>query len=255
MRIMITYVPRLAALSLADHARSYTRTGDTRFGALFAREGLRANDDLLEAENALADALARPIETNRMLGHEAAVNSVTFSPDGTRILSGSEDKKVRLWNAHTGEPIEPLLDTVERVAFSPDGTRIVSRSKDNQVSFSPPDSTRIVSASADKTLGLWDASTGKQIRKPMVGHTAAILAVAYSRDGERIVSASRDRTLRLWDGRTGDQIGMPLIGHTEEVEGAVFSPDGSRIASASADKTLRLWDVDTGLQIGEPLRG
>ncbi|KAG2036722.1 hypothetical protein BDR03DRAFT_898125 [Suillus americanus] len=70
-------------------------------------------------------------------GHTSSVNSVSFSPDGTRIVTGSLDKTVRLWDAGTGEPVgEPLrghTDSVNSVSFSPDGTRIVTGSEDNTV--------------------------------------------------------------------------------------------------------------------------
>jgi WD40 repeat protein len=70
-------------------------------------------------------------------GHANSVTSVLFSPDGTRIVTGSDDKTVRLWDAGTGEPVgEPLrghTDSVRSVSFSPDGTRIVTGSQDNTV--------------------------------------------------------------------------------------------------------------------------
>ena len=84
---------------------------------------------------------------------------MAFSPDGTRIASGSDDNTVRLWDAATGQPIgHPLTghtDAVSSVAFSPDGTRIASGSGDN-------------------TVRLWDAATGQPVGDPLTGHTDAV---------------------------------------------------------------------------------
>ena len=82
--------------------------------------------------------------------------SAAFSPDGKRIVTASEDKTARLWDAETGKPIgEPLKAMRDRcvsAAFSPDGKRIVT-------------------ASADKTARLWDAETGKPIGEPLKAMT------------------------------------------------------------------------------------
>ncbi|KAE9390029.1 WD40 repeat-like protein, partial [Gymnopus androsaceus JB14] len=104
-------------------------------------------------------------------GHDDCVRAVTFSPDGTKIVSGSNDKTIRIWNATTsaqiGDPIEGHDDWVYSVAFSPDGTRIVS-------------------GSHDKILRIWDATTGAQIGDPLEGHTDWVNPVAFSPDGARI---------------------------------------------------------------------
>jgi WD40 repeat protein/energy-coupling factor transporter ATP-binding protein EcfA2 len=234
-----------------------------------------------------------------LLGHTAAVNSVSYSPDGKRIVSGSQDKTVRIWDANTGALLRILQGhaaAVLSVSFSLDGLRIVSGSQDNtvriwdantgapigkplnhegpvkSVSYSRPDGKRIVSGSQDKTVRIWDASTGKPISKPLLGHKAAVLSVSYSPDGKRIVSSSgeilsiitssvstssssQDNTVRIWDATTGKPISKPLLGHKAAVFSVSYSPDSRRIVSGSWDKTVRIWDASTGKPIGNPLLG
>ncbi|KIK66981.1 hypothetical protein GYMLUDRAFT_915410 [Collybiopsis luxurians FD-317 M1] len=143
-------------------------------------------------------------------GHTDWVQSVAFSPDGKRIVSGSGDETVRIWNAETGTPIgEPLqghTDWVRSVAFSPDGKRIVS-------------------GSGDKTVRIWNAETGTPIGEPLQGHTDGVQSVAFSPDGKGIVSSYDDKTVRIWNAETGAPIGEPLQILTGSVESTDFFPD------------------------------
>ena len=138
----------------------------------------------MEAQSSLLKAVQTSKETNRLEGHGSAVYSVAFSPNGERLVSGSFDGTLRLWDAQTGNPLgEPLEghgSAVYSVAFSPNGERLVS-------------------GSFDGTLRLWDAQTGNPLGEPLEGHGSAVYSVAFSPNGERLVSGSFDGTLRLWD--------------------------------------------------------
>ena len=251
------------------------------------------NNTLLLWDAATGKQTGMPLRgyRERELGSGSAADSArvrpclcaAFSPDGARIVSASEGRSLRLWDAATGrrvgEPLQGHTGRVVNVAFSADGTRIVSASADDTLriwdaatgkSTGPalqghtdsvinalflPDGTHIVSVSQDQTLRMWEAATTRPVGKPLQGHASGVFSAAFSPDGTRIVSASDDRTLRLWDASTGEPIGAPLQGHTGGVYSAAFSPDGTRIVSGSADKTLRLWDAATGTPIGQPLRG
>ncbi|KAF5378052.1 hypothetical protein D9757_011532 [Collybiopsis confluens] len=149
--------------------------------------------------------------------------SVAFSPDGTRIVSGSYDNTVRIWDAtigiQVGVPLQGHDSAVTSVAFSPDGTRIVS-------------------GSYDKTVRLWDATNGLQIGESLQGHDDLVTSVAFSPNGTRIVSGSQDSTVRIWDATTGVQVG----GHDDSLASVAFSPDGTRTLTGSHNKTVRIWD-------------
>ncbi|KIK64756.1 hypothetical protein GYMLUDRAFT_160558, partial [Collybiopsis luxurians FD-317 M1] len=217
-----------------------------------------------------------------LAGHRKGITSVAFAFDGRRIVSGSMDYTVRIWDAETGNaigmPLNGHTGEVLSVAFSPDGKKIVSGSSDctvriwdadtgnaigkalnghkhqvQSVAFSP-DGRRIVSGSSDCTIQIWDAETGNVVGNPLNGHKGPILSVSLSLDGRRIVSGSSDRTARIWDAETGNAIGKPLTGHKGQVHSVAFSPDGRKIASGSS-YTVRIWDVETGDAIGKPLDG
>jgi WD40 repeat protein len=208
---------------------------------------------------------------------------VDCSPDGTRIVSASGDKTLKIWDAATGAELATLTGhtaSVYAVAYSRDGTRIVSGSWDKTlkiwdaatgkrlttlrghkdgvyaVAYSP-DGTRIVSASNDKSLRIWDAASGKRLAT-LKGHKDGVKAVACSPDGTRIVSASgthwehqfhpEDEALWVWEASNGKHVAS-LTGHRNVVRAVTYSPDGSRIASGSDDWTVRVWDAASGAEL------
>ena len=213
-----------------------------------------------------------------LYGHAHSISSVAYSPDGTRIATGSWDRTARVWDARTGTIRLELVghkDEVKGVAFSPDNRRIVTGSGDHTariwdartgamllefkghkadvtcVAFSP-DGLRIVTGGAEPSVRVWDSRTGTVLLE-LVGHRGLIHSVAFDPDGSRIVTASGDRTARVWDAQRGKLMHV-LTGHARNVFSAAFSPDGFRIVTGSADSSARVWNAATGIVLFE-LRG
>jgi WD40 repeat protein len=111
------------------------------------------------------------------------------------------------------------------------------------VAFSP-DGKYVVTGSNDLTARLWDAGSGREIRR-FEGHTALVSSVAYSRDGRYVVTGSWDATARLWDVRSGREL-RRFEGHSNDVTSVAVSPDGKQVLTGSRDNTARIWNVETG---------
>ncbi|MCG6138273.1 MAG: caspase family protein [Nostoc sp. LLA-1] len=220
-----------------------------------------------QTANILQQAVYGTQERNR-LTHDAWVTSVSFSPDGQILASGTADNRIQLWHSD-GSPLSTLAehsDSVNSVSFSPDSQTLASASTDktvklwsrdgkllrtlighlhgvNSVSFSP-DGKMIATGSNDNTARLWTRDGNLLVT--LVGHSRSINSVSFSPDGDTVASASDDGTIKLWslDGR----LLKTLPAHTREVLDVIFSPDGQTIASASADQTIKLWSRDGKLQ-------
>jgi WD40 repeat protein len=218
----------------------------------------------------------RPV--TRLLGNDAEVSVLAFSPDGQRLASASwtrpqnvrdsdppreELSEFRLWDAVTGSLISVAKARVHSIAFSPDNRRIVSGLTNGirlwdatsgesikellggrtdsveTVAFSPDG--RLIASGQEKTIRLWDSQTGRAIGEPLHGHRGQIWTVAFSPDGRYLVSGDHEKTIRVWDTRSGQPLGPTLEGHTDRLTAVAFSPDGLSIVSAAADNTVRRW--------------
>ena len=110
-----------------------------------------------------------------------------------------------------------------------------------------PDGRTLASGSSDRTVRMWDTSTG-EAGPVMRGHVHEVYAVAFSPDGRYLASGGRDQTIGIWDAKTGQQITM-LRGHGQWVTGLAFSSDSTRLVSSSWFKTLKLWDTRTWQEV------
>jgi eukaryotic-like serine/threonine-protein kinase len=203
-------------------------------------------------------------------GYAAGVLAVAWSPDGTQIASGSDDSKVQVWNAATGEPLFTYRghsSAVYAVTWSRDGISIISGSADKTVQvwepatgqlFSTyrghsssvlavaesPNESRIASGSADQTIQVWETTTG-QLFSTYYGHANAVNTVTWSPNGTLIASGSDDRTVQVWEAATGRLL-HTYSGHGDLVNTVAWSPDGRYIASGSDDNTVQVWEATTG---------
>jgi WD40 repeat protein len=170
----------------------------------------------------------------RLVGHEGEVISVTYSPDGEYIASGSRDGTVEIWRVATGEEVRTLgghTDVVTSVSYSPNGEYIAS-------------------GSWDGTVKIWRVATGEVVRTLTRRGFPAALSVAYSPNGEYIASGSMDGTVKIWRVSTGEEEEVrTLTGHTGPVFSVAYSPNGEYAASTSEDGRLIIWDVSTGNQV------
>ncbi|KAL2884830.1 Vegetative incompatibility protein HET-E-1 [Ceratocystis lukuohia] len=106
------------------------------------------------------------------------------------------------------------------------------------------DGQRLASGSYDKTVKIWDATSGACLQT-LEGHHDEVTSVVFSNDGQRLASGSKDKTVKIWDATSGACL-QALEGHYGAVTSVVFSNDGQRLASGSGDKTVKIWDATSG---------
>ncbi|KAG0700213.1 hypothetical protein DFH29DRAFT_1056384 [Suillus ampliporus] len=212
--------------------------------------------------------------------HTDAVWFVAVFPDKRRMVTGSDDMTLRLWDLKTGvmlKRMEGHREKVWRLAISLDGQMIASGSKDGE-------------------FIVWHGETGEPLTQPIKAHSDWILTLEFSPDGKVLASGSWDKTTKLWNTKTWKQQGNSIKcdtvrcvryspsgeflaiatssniqihnsdtrecvanvkAHTAWNSSLAWTPDGTRLFSAGDEKdpTIREWDASTWKQLGDPWMG
>lgn len=240
---------------------------------MFASWSFRADFARGQANTPAASAGNAPVwQATIVITHTNTVDSVAWSPDGSKLVSGDRDDRLHVWDATTGASLLTMSGhsrDVSRVAWSPDGSKIASVSDDMSVRIWDaatgsslhtltghsgrldsvlwsPDSAKVVSASPiDESVRVWDATTGANLLTLTPPSLNAPTSVAWSPDGAKLASTTNDRSILVWDGATGDTI-LTFSGFEGTPTQLAWSPDGSKMAAGSYDRRVRVWDATTG---------
>ncbi len=174
---------------------------------------------------------AARIAAGHLVGHGGPIRAIAADPGTGRILTGSFDYAMMLWQlgedgrARHLKRFDDHDGAVSAVAFLSDGRRALAGSDDGG-------------------LHLWDLVSGRKLG--FVGdHKAKILGLSIDQRGRLAATASWDRTVRIWDLGKRQAVAV-LNGHRGPVNAVAFTGDGSRLLSAGHDGTIRIWRVATG---------
>lgn len=242
--------------------------------------------------------LPRSPARHTLQSHQGGITCVAFHPIFSSLASGSEDFTIKIWDWELGE-LERTVKGHTKAVLDVDyggprgGTLLASCSSDLTIKLwdpsdeyknirtlpghdhsvsavrfipsgaagSPSSGNLLVSASRDKSLRIWDVSTGYCV-KTIRGHADWVRDVSPSFDGRFLLSAGNDQTARIWDASSGEPKAT-LLGHEHVVECCVFAPPTSYgylatlaglkkpppasssaefVATGSRDKSIRIWD-------------
>jgi WD40 repeat protein len=293
------YIGREAGLQRAQlltiRANHATERGDSRLALLTALQAVPEDsgwlDRLLrpimrpvtpESISALTRAAYRPIGPV-LAGHKGRLMDLAYSPDGRLIVTASDDGTARLWNAHTGTALPPILEHGARVssaAFDAHGAHVLTMADDGwahvwQASsgkeitkwraeapsarvaeFSPAGGLIATAGRRNSPVRMWtwDGATApvpapvSTLGEEGAEWRAAITSLAFDPAGTLLITTAWDQPTRIWSTRTGKliyELASSSTGHASEeaVLYAKFSPDGRRVVTAARDGKARIWEL------------
>ncbi|KAI9679168.1 MAG: hypothetical protein M1822_007378 [Bathelium mastoideum] len=171
-------------------------------------------------------------------GHFDSINALTYSPDGTRIITTADDGKVKVWDVNSGFCIVTFTEHSS-------GVTACEFAKRGNVLFT---------ASLDGSVRAWDLIRYRNFRTFTAPTRLSFSSIAVDPSGEVVCAGSLDSfDIHTWSVQTGQLLDQ-LAGHEGPVSCLRFAPDGSSLISGSWDHTVRIWSIFARTQTSEPIQ-
>lgn len=170
--------------------------------------------------------------------HLDTMTTLAYSPDSTRVITGSDDGLIKIWDLHSGFHIATFTEHSSAVSSS-------RYSKRGNILFT---------SSLDGSIRAWDMLRYRNFRTFTAPTRLSFSDLAIDASAEIVCAASLDSfDIHLWNVQTGQLLDR-LSGHEGPIATLAFTPDGSTLASGSWDRTIRLWSIFSRTQSSEPLQ-
>jgi WD40 repeat protein/serine/threonine protein kinase len=194
--------------------------------------GLKASTDPRGWEWFYCQTLASRAQRT-LRGHDADASALAWSPDGKWLASGGFDETIRFWDAATGRQLLRVAAPwgITAVSWSPDGRRLATANW------------------SDKSAGLWDPVTGKEVQARL-RHSDQVYSVAFRPDGRRLAVGDGGSRVIVWDPLTARSV-FTLTGTGNEWNAVCWSPDGRYLATSAAGGAVKIWDGESGKGLGK----
>jgi len=193
--------------------------------------------------------------------------TVTWSPDGKFVASGSQGGNVNVWSIESGER-EQCLETngkfVMSVAYSSDGRTLACGGNDGLISVFDvssgkltvkleghsmpvrtlafiPGSSILLSGSDDGHINMYDTQSASKLHS-LPAHDSWVLSVSHNPTKEQFASASSDKCVKLWDTRSRECVHTFRDLHKDQVWDVAYKPDGTQLVSVSDDRSMIVYD-------------
>ena len=206
--------------------------------------------------------------------HLDTMTSLSYSPDSTRIITGSDDGLIKIWDMNSGFHVATFTEHTSAItdsAYSRRGNVLFTSSLDGSVrawdmlryrnfrtftaptrlSFSclavDPSAEVVCAASHDSfDIHLWSVQTGALLDQ-LSGHEGPISTLAFTPDGRSLISGSWDRTIRIWNVFDRSQTSESLQ-LTSDLLRVAIRPDSLQLAASSLDGQLTFWNLSSSVQ-------